>query len=140
MTIIQRLREKLAKAFEPVSRGTLSKREIFDRMHQGGTNKPFVLIQGIIDNQVTVVMPKKYTVPKGTNCLFAAHKDYPDHYVNINYIIEDGYTCLVDVRKCKKVIVDVRPGFDNEDVILEFKNPLLNKQASGHVLKKWDTE
>jgi hypothetical protein len=124
----------------PVPRGTLSSREAHNRMISGGTLKPLVLLKGIVDNEVTIVTPKKYTVPAGTECLFAKHTDFPNHIVNLNYMVEDGYTCLADAKDCSDIIVNILPGFENEQVQVIYKNPLLNSQAAKKVLETWDSE
>lgn len=124
----------------PLARETLSNREVYSRMHAGGTSKPLVTFKGIRDNEIWVTCPKKYTIPYGVEHLYCQHRDFPDHVVSINYIVEDGYTCVILAENCEDTIINVRPGFDNEEIMITYKNPLINKQAAKHILKKWDTE
>ena len=133
MAVYTRLRLRESPVSAPISN-----RETFERMEEGGVSKPVVLFQGLVDNEVTVTMPKKYTIPRGLNHLECTNSNFPEHAVSVNLVVADGYSCFVHAIDCEDLTVDVCPGFDNETVLVHYKNPLLNAQAAKKVLQSWD--
>lgn len=117
----------------------ITNRETFNRMQRGGTSKPLVLLKGVVDNDVIITTPKKYTIPRGLNHLECTNSDFPEHAVSINLVVADGYSCLVHAIDCEGLSVDIRPGFDNETILVQYKNPLLNAQAAKKVLDTWQS-
>jgi hypothetical protein len=129
----------LINKFKVSKKGHISNRETFEIMGKGGTSRPYVLLEGVVNNEVTIIFPKKYTVAASSPDLLCRNQKYPEHGISINKIVADGYSCLVDTKHCMNLGLDMEPGFENDTLQVIYKNPLLNRQVK-HLLVKFEED
>lgn len=131
--------ENLIKKFKVSKKGHISNRETFEIMSKGGISRPYVHLKGVVNNEVTIIFPKKYTVPTNSPDLLCRNTKYPEHAISVNMVVADGYSCLIDMNNCIGTIVNMEPGFENDTLQVIYKNPLKNRQAK-HLLEKFEED